>query len=171
MTGSEPMTGSEGADASADQERPFGRRTVLVGGVGAAAAAVILGGCGDDSSAPGADPTSESDSEPSSEPASEPPAGSGTELGPAADVAVGGGVIFNNDDPVVVTQPTEGEFRAFGANCTHAGCLLASVTETINCDCHGSKFSIEDGSVVSGPAEDPLPAREVSVDGDTITLL
>jgi Rieske Fe-S protein len=153
------MTGFQGADASADEERPFGRRTVLVGGVGAAAAAVILGGCGDDSPAPGADPTSE------------PPAGSGTELGPAADVAVGGGVIFNNDDPVVVTQPTEGEFRAFGANCTHAGCLLASVTETINCDCHGSKFSIEDGSVVSGPAEDPLPAREVSVDGDTITLL
>ena len=159
MTGSEPMTGSEGADASADQERPFGRRTVLVGGVGAAAAAVILGGCGDDSPAPGADPTSE------------PPAGSGTELGPAADVAVGGGVIFNNDDPVVVTQPTEGEFRAFGANCTHAGCLLASVTETINCDCHGSKFSIEDGSVVSGPAQEPLPEREVSVEGDTITLL
>lgn len=152
------MTGIDEATA-ADDDRPFGRRKVLVGGVGVAAAAVILAGCGDDSPAPEADQESE------------PEAGSGTELGPAVDVAVGGGVIYKTDDPVVVTQPTEGEFRAFDGKCTHAGCVLATVTETINCDCHGSQFSLEDGSVVTGPAENPLPAREVSVEGDIVTLL
>jgi Rieske Fe-S protein len=167
------MTGSDDLAAPSDDERPFGRRTILAGGVGAAAAAVILGGCGDDSSPPStaAEQETEPESEEETDGETEPGGGSGTELGPAADVAVGGGVIFKTDDPVVVTQPTQGEFRAFDAKCTHQGCVLATVTDTINCDCHGSKFSLEDGSVVSGPAENPLPAREVSVDGDTITLV
>ena len=41
--------------------------------------------------------------------------------------------------------------------CTHRGCLVATVADgTINCTCHGSKFSIDDGSVVNGPATSPL---------------
>ena len=62
-----------------------------------------------------------------------------------SDIEVGGGAIFA-DDEVVITQPSEGEFKAFSAVCTHQGCLVSSVSDgTINCDCHGSKFSIETG--------------------------
>jgi len=39
---------------------------------------------------------------------------------------------------------------------------------TINCTCHGSKFSIEDGSVATGPATKPLAKVEVTVEGDEI---
>ena len=54
----------------------------------------------------------------------------------------------------MVTQPTEGEFKAFSAVCTHQGCLVASVSDgTINCDCHGSKFSIETGDAEAGPGD------------------
>src|SRR5918994_4238548 len=77
-----------------------------------------------------------------------------------ADIPVGGGKIFP-DAQAVVTQPKSGEFKAFTAVCTHQMCIVAEVAETINCNCHGSKFSITDGSVVTGPAPSPLPAKTV----------
>ena len=80
---------------------------------------------------------------------------SATALVPASQVPVGGGVILT-DQNIVVTQPTKGTFEGFGATCTHQGCQLASVAAgTINCPCHGSQFSIEDGSNVTGPSGAP----------------
>ena len=70
----------------------------------------------------------------------------------------------------MITQPTEGTFKAFSSICTHARCPVADVTDTINCNCHGSKFSITDGSVVNGPATQPLPARTVAVTGDSVSV-
>ncbi len=40
----------------------------------------------------------------------------------------------------------------------------------INCPCHNSNFSIEDGSVKSGPATKPLPEVKITVSGDSISL-
>jgi nitrite reductase/ring-hydroxylating ferredoxin subunit len=79
--------------------------------------------------------------------------GSGaTVLVPTADVPVGEGVILH-DQNVVVTQPSKGTFEGFTATCTHAGCPLANVASgTINCTCHGSQFSVTDGSNVTGPS-------------------
>jgi Rieske Fe-S protein len=71
----------------------------------------------------------------------------------------------------VVTQPSAGKFKAFSATCTHQGCPVAGVDGgTINCTCHGSKFSIEDGSVTKGPATKALVEQDISVEGDSITL-
>jgi len=42
----------------------------------------------------------------------------GTVIGKASDVQVGGGTVFK-DAETVVTQPAEGEFKAFSAICTH----------------------------------------------------
>ena len=66
------------------------------------------------------------------------------------EVPVGGGKVFP-DNEVVVTQPTEGTFVGFTNKCTHQGCVMQDVTKTINCSCHGSRFSIKDGSNVEGP--------------------
>jgi Rieske Fe-S protein len=78
---------------------------------------------------------------------------------------------------VVVTQPTSGDFRGFSANCTHQGCRVAEVDGgTINCFCHGSRFSIEDGAVVQAALglnpdqQAPLPEVGISVEGDTVVL-
>lgn len=88
----------------------------------------------------------------------------------SGDVPVGGGTILE-DELVVVTQPAEGEFQAFSAVCTHQGCPVQSITDgEIVCNCHGSRFSIEDGSVLAGPADAPLESRSVSVDGGTVTV-
>lgn len=106
--------------------------------------------------------------ESNSPPASTPQAGAA--LAKTSQIPVGGGVIFG-DSKVVVTQPTAGTFKAFTSVCTHQGCQVASVADgTINCDCHGSKFSIKDGSVVHDPAPQPLAAQQITVSGDSITL-
>jgi Rieske Fe-S protein len=86
-----------------------------------------------------------------------------------ADIPVGGGKIFP-DLQAVVTQPKAGEFKAFTSVCTHQSCTLAEVVQTINCNCHGSKFSITDGSVVNGPATVPLPAKKVTANGNNLTV-
>jgi Rieske Fe-S protein len=87
-----------------------------------------------------------------------------------ADVPVGGGVILEDAD-YVITQPTAGEFKAFSKICTHMQCPVGSVEGgTINCPCHGSKYSIEDGSVVNPPAPDPLEEAEVTISGDRVVV-
>ena len=41
---------------------------------------------------------------------------------------------------------------------------------SIDCLCHGSQFSIVDGSVQGGPAPAPLPEKTVTVTGTTLTV-
>jgi Rieske Fe-S protein len=95
---------------------------------------------------------------------------SGTVLGLAADIPVGGGMIFT-DAKVVVTQPAKGVFKGFSAVCTHVGCLCNQVADgTIDCPCHGSKFTISTGAVVAGPAPSPLPAAPIHVSDGKILL-
>jgi Rieske Fe-S protein len=91
-------------------------------------------------------------------------------LASTSEIPVGGGKVFSAEK-VVVTQPTAGEFKAFSAVCTHMQCLVDKVAGgTIDCPCHGSEFSVKNGSVVSGPAPSPLPAQAIKVAGGKIKL-
>ncbi len=127
------------------------RRGVLLG-VGLVGLVGTLTGCGDkDSSAASSK-------------------ASGDVLAKTSDIPVGGGKIFK-DDKIVVTQPTQGEIKAFSATCTHLGCTVTSVSDgKIHCPCHGSIFSASDGSVAHGPAKKPLPAKNVTVTNGEIKL-
>jgi len=132
---------------------PTTRRTVLLTSLmttSAVALTTACGGSGDGGSSGGSSGT--------------------TDLAKTSDIPVGGGKVFK-DQKVVVTQPVKGEFKAFSAVCTHQGCTVAKVADgTIDCPCHESRFSIADGAVKGGPAPRPLPAKEITVKGDTITL-
>jgi Rieske Fe-S protein len=89
---------------------------------------------------------------------------------PQADVPVGGGTILE-DDLIVVTQPAEGEFKAFTAVCTHQKCPVGEIADRqIICPCHQSHYSIEDGSVVSGPAPASLKEFPVTLKGDDVVI-
>ncbi|GAA3079311.1 ubiquinol-cytochrome c reductase iron-sulfur subunit [Streptosporangium carneum] len=84
-------------------------------------------------------------------------------------IPVGGGKIIKGT--WVVTQPVRGTFRAFSAKCTHQGCTVGTISGgTINCPCHGSRFSVTDGSVVRGPASQALPRRRIKVSKGVIRL-
>ena len=97
-------------------------------------------------------------------------AGSGSVLATTSDIPVGGGKVFASAK-VVVTQPVADSFKGFSAICTHMQCTVDQVANgTIDCPCHGSQFSITDGSVVGGPAPSPLPAAPITVTGANITL-
>jgi Rieske Fe-S protein len=96
--------------------------------------------------------------------------GSSSALGTTSEIPVGGGKIFTAEK-VVVTQPTKGEFKGFSAICTHMGCTVDKIADgTIDCPCHGSKYSITDAHVVHGPAPKPLPAKNIKVANGKITL-
>ena len=152
------------------------RRATLAGT--AVAGVPLLAACGGDSETPTAtdSPTRTPGSTPSPTPtrsaSGQPPRSDDPveSLVAAKDVPVGGGQVLG-DERIVVTQPTAGEFKGFSSTCTHQGCQVASVADgTINCPCHGSRFSIEDGSVANGPATSPLPAVKVVVEGGEVVL-
>jgi nitrite reductase/ring-hydroxylating ferredoxin subunit len=148
---------------------PATRRALFVG-AGAVGATAFLAACGSDdggdTGAP-ADPGADASEDPG---ATEDPGGGAAPLGKVSEIPVGGGAIFAGAQ-VVVTQPTEGTFKGFRSICTHQGCPIASVDGgTINCSCHGSKFSIEDGTARNGPATRPLTEQAVAVEGDNIVL-
>ena len=89
---------------------------------------------------------------------------------PLQQIPVGGGVVLT-EARFVVTQPTAGDYRAFDRTCTHMDCPVKKVEAGgIVCACHGSRFSSVDGSVLTGPASRPLPARKAVVDGDVLRL-
>ena len=98
----------------------------------------------------------------------QPASGQPASLALSADVPVGGGKILA-DKKIVITQPRAGSFQAFTAVCTHQGCTVSSVSGgTVNCPCHGSKFSIANGSVVAGPAPSALAPVSIKVQGTSI---
>lgn len=137
------------------------------------ATAATTTGCGSDGGGGGEGGTESSAPAPA-EPTGTTPSASGTAggtpLASTSEIPVGGGTVFA-DRKVVVTQPEEGEFKAFSAICTHQGCTVNKVADgTIDCPCHGSKFSVTDGAVTAGPAPRPLPAEKITVSGETITL-
>jgi Rieske Fe-S protein len=149
------------------------RRALGVAALGGGAP--ILAACGGDESSPTAGGTTSDSAATTTAPAepteSSPVAprdGGGDPLVATGEVPLAGGVILAKEQ-VVVTQPTEGEFKAFTAVCTHAGCVVAQVESDIMCECHGSRFALADGAVVQGPATAPLPAVDVRVrDGQVV---
>lgn len=140
-------------------EKHTGRRTIVQGLAVGGMALPLLAACGSGSGHSGRTPAEVSV-----------PTGEGGKLVGQAEVPVGGGVVLA-DQRAVVTQPKAGEFKAFSAVCTHQQCLVSSVSgKEIHCPCHGSSYSIEDGSVTNGPARDPLPKIPVAGKGDQVVV-
>jgi Rieske Fe-S protein len=157
--------------------QPHLHRRTFAGAAAIGLGLPVLAACsGGDSATVATDPNTPSRSATStpSESPTESPTESASEPADAfaqtSEIEVGGGRIFP-DEQIVITQPTQGEFRCFTAVCTHQGCIVSGVAGgNINCACHGSAFSIADGSVVTGPATQPLAEEAITVQGDAITL-
>lgn len=168
-------------DTPAAPSRPAGpaRRGVLAG-VGLAGIAGTISACGLGSSSAaggaygggaGASPAGGSGASGASAGAAGGSGGGASgALAATSEIPVGGGKVFSSQK-VVVTQPEAGTFKGFSAVCTHMQCTVDQVANgTIDCPCHGSQFSVKDGSVVAGPAPSPLPSANIKVSGSEITL-
>ena len=91
------------------------------------------------------------------------PAPSASQLVESSKVPVGGGLkVSSSAGVLMIVQPTRGNFSAFSAICTHAGCEVSSATAAaIICTCHDSEFSTSNGARLAGPASMPLKKYSV----------
>ncbi|BBC38143.1 hypothetical protein SGFS_094370 [Streptomyces graminofaciens] len=155
------------------------RRTVMAA-AGVAGLAAALTACGSDDEASSTSDSSSSAAQDagsgsaggddSADSGDDSSGSGGTAIAKTSDIPEGGGKIFESEG-VVITQPTAGKYKAFSSTCTHRGCAVKSIADgLINCPCHNTNFSIEDGSVKSGPATTALPEKKVNVSGTSITL-
>jgi Rieske Fe-S protein len=144
------------------------RQKVLIG-AGLGLVTAVLAACSTYGKKPEAtgEPSTTTPAAPATGGPAAPAAPAANVIAKTSDVPVGSGVIV---DAIVVTQPSAGVFKGFSSTCTHAGCTVNKVADgTIDCPCHGSKFNL-DGTVAKGPAQKPLEAKAVVVEGDSIVL-
>jgi thiosulfate dehydrogenase [quinone] large subunit len=92
----------------------------------------------------------------------------GTAIGATSAVPVGDAARFTESatgDPAWVVHPSAGQFVAFSASCTHAGCAVNFDRSSMAfvCPCHGGTFDAKTGQVTGGPRPSPLPAIPVRV--------
>ncbi|QSW99028.1 FAD-dependent oxidoreductase [Haloterrigena alkaliphila] len=73
-----------------------------------------------------------------------------------------GKIVRRTGRPMGVYRDEEGSVHAVSAVCPHMGCLVRwnDAERTWDCPCHGSRFT-HDGDVLSGPALEGLPYREL----------
>ena len=85
-------------------------------------------------------------------------------VGSLKDLSPGeGGIVRAGGRRVAAYRDPAGNVHAVSSRCTHLGCEVAwnPAERSWDCPCHGSRFGTE-GSVLNGPATDPLEPREVS---------
>lgn len=125
------------------------RRTVLVG-AGAVGAAGLLAACGGGEGGP-----------PMVDNAADDPVI--TELSALREQ---GALGFESGSGKAIAIDLDNEVVAYSSICTHNGCTVDWDAEArqIACPCHGSRFDAADGSVLNGPAREPLAAVAVTVD-------
>jgi len=76
------------------------------------------------------------------------------------DVEEGAAKAFEVKGAEVAVARSGSALYAFSDICTHRHCNLSMGGEidgtTIQCECHGSMFSMETGEVIEGPATEPI---------------
>lgn len=85
----------------------------------------------------------------------------------------GGAVLVStgpNGDALLLVRSGPGAFHALSPVCTHLGCEVRPTRFGFRCPCHGSSFDF-DGKVVSGPANEPLSAYPVRVEGTRVEIV
>jgi len=94
----------------------------------------------------------------------DPGTGDWTEATGADEVAEGGSASAQAGDTPVMLHRSSGTLHALHDRCSHRGCSLSAMGDVeggvVECRCHGSRFRLEDGALLRGPATAPQPAFE-----------
>jgi len=75
-------------------------------------------------------------------------------------------------EPLAIMREQQDRFLAVRALCTHMTCILNfnELNATLDCPCHGSSFEL-DGTVVTGPARQPLRVLPTRFDGTMLSVI
>ncbi len=173
-----PVAASEAEPQTAPAGRPgptrggVSRRGLMLGGLSAAAAAVIGGAAGavierasqSAPTAPGPPVTPQGALVPDG-------VGSWVAIARIADVPLGAVIHFQTDAVIGYLTHTAAGFVALSGVCTHMACLLQwnGVERTFDCPCHGSRF-LENGQQAPGAPYPypPLPDIKTKVEQEQV---
>ena len=92
-------------------------------------------------------------------------------LGEASSISEGAMRVFDLEGTRVNIAHAGDAFYGFEDTCTHMGCSLANGSldgTTVTCACHGSQFDVTSGAVLRGPAQRPVRARAIQVQGEDL---
>jgi len=81
--------------------------------------------------------------------------------------------LASNGDPGILVHLNSGQFVAFDATCTHAGCPVDydPSSQQLVCPCHGAAFDpTKAAAVINGPAQTPLTSVPIKVDQSAGTI-
>lgn len=99
------------------------------------------------------------------------PAGITVDLNDAAFASLKtvGGFAYKGD--IIIIRTSDSVYIALSKVCTHQGCTVKynSSSNNLPCPCHGSLYNIN-GSVINGPAPNPLKNYDVSLSGNILTI-
>lgn len=85
-----------------------------------------------------------------------------------AEVPVGSAIIA---DGFIIAQPQPGTYLAYSQRCPHQRNLITKVEgDQVRCTAHNSVFKLADGSVVQGPARDPMETASIKEAGDKLNV-
>jgi nitrite reductase/ring-hydroxylating ferredoxin subunit len=74
--------------------------------------------------------------------------------------------------PILINRGASDDFYVLDCECRHQSCVVPTFSTSefcIHCQCHGSQYWI-DGSVLNGPATDPLFTYPFEYDGQYLTI-
>ncbi len=76
---------------------------------------------------------------------------------------------FRPDIPALIYNHA-GEIVAYSLICTHLGCIVEQVGDTLTCPCHGSRFDLN-GELLEGPAQRALKELHIEIQDDNTLML
>ena len=89
------------------------------------------------------------------------------------DLSPGDLLLVDLDGDRVVLANSDGQIYALAELCTHAECPLSEGEldgEEMVCPCHGSRFNVKTGEVLSLPANEPLAVYNVQIEGSDVLI-
>jgi Rieske Fe-S protein len=88
-----------------------------------------------------------------------------------SDIPAGSGITGEINGQPVSIYNDNGTPVVFDNTCTHRQCQTEwnDADKTWDCPCHGSRFQ-KDGTVINGPATEPLVRLDAKIEGDKIAL-
>ncbi len=88
--------------------------------------------------------------------------------------SVGGSLALSANDldekGILLYRDSETTVNAYSRECTHQSCVIEKFKNGVSiCPCHGSRFNTS-GSVINGPATEPLKEYSATLDGEIVTV-